>query len=49
MELQFIGSTGEIIVSSYGLTAGMEPRTQDIYDVFQNKAPPPCWSAAGTP
>ena len=37
MELQFIGSTGEIIVSSYGLTAGMEPRTQDIYDVFQNK------------
>ena len=27
MELQFIGSTGEIIVSSYGLTAGMDPGT----------------------
>ena len=37
MELQFIGSTGEIIVSSYGLTAGMEPKTQDIYNVFQTK------------
>ena len=37
MELQFINSSGRIMASSYGLTAGMEPRTQDIYDVFQNK------------
>ena len=35
MELQFIGSSGEIIVSSYGLTAGMNPGTPDIKAVFQ--------------
>ena len=37
IELQFISSTGRILVSSYGLTAGMEPGTQDIYDVFQTR------------
>ncbi|MDE7246019.1 MAG: HAMP domain-containing histidine kinase [Oscillospiraceae bacterium] len=37
MELQFIGSSGEIIVSSYGLTAGMNPGTPDINAVFQSK------------
>ena len=35
IELQFIGPTGEVIVSSYGLTAGMEPDTPDIAAVFQ--------------
>ena len=35
MELQFIGPSGEIIVSSYGLTAGMNPGTPDINAVFQ--------------
>ena len=37
LELQFIGSTGRIMASSYGLTAGMAPATQDIYDMFQTK------------
>ena len=41
MDLQFIGSNGEILVSSYGLTAGMAPGTQDIYDVFQDRAVSP--------
>ena len=37
MELQFINSTGKIMVSSYGLTAGMSPDTPDIINAFQNK------------
>ena len=37
IELQFIGSDGEILVSSYGLTAGMAPGTQDIYAAFQSR------------
>ena len=37
MELQFIGPSGEIIVSSYGLTAGMNPGTPDIYAAFQSR------------
>ena len=41
MELQFIGSTGEIIVSSYGLTAGMDPGTPDIQAVFQSRTVEP--------
>ena len=35
MELQFIRSTGDILVSSYGLTAGTAPGTPDILEVFQ--------------
>ena len=37
MELQFISSSRKILVSSYGLTAGMSPDTQDILDAFQSK------------
>ncbi|MDE6900855.1 MAG: HAMP domain-containing histidine kinase [Oscillospiraceae bacterium] len=37
MELQFISSSGRILVSSYGLTAGMAPGTPDIKDAFQSK------------
>ena len=37
MELQFITSSGTILVSSYGLTAGMAPGTPDIIDAFQSK------------
>ena len=37
MELQFISSSGKILVSSYGLTAGMAPGTPDIKDAFQSK------------
>ena len=37
MELQFIGSSGKILVSSYGLTAGMSPGTPDIYAAFQSR------------
>ena len=37
IELQFIGSDGEILVSSYGLTAGMAPGTPDIYAAFQSR------------
>jgi signal transduction histidine kinase len=37
MELQFITSSGKILVSSYGLTAGMAPGTPDIIDAFQSK------------
>mgnify|MGYP006922478094 CR=1 FL=1 len=47
MELQFIGSSGKILVSSYGLTAGMSPGTPDIYAAFQSrKRQPP---GAGPP
>ncbi len=37
IELQFIGSSGEVIVSSYGLTAGLAPGTPDIAKVFQSR------------
>ncbi|MDE7220726.1 MAG: HAMP domain-containing histidine kinase [Oscillospiraceae bacterium] len=37
MELQFISSSGKIMVSSYGLTAGMAPGTPDIINAFQTK------------
>ncbi|MDE7053798.1 MAG: HAMP domain-containing histidine kinase [Oscillospiraceae bacterium] len=37
MELQFIDSSGKIMASSYGLTAGMAPNTPDIVEAFQNK------------
>ncbi|MBD5162757.1 MAG: HAMP domain-containing histidine kinase [Oscillibacter sp.] len=37
IELQFISSSGKILVSSYGLTAGMAPGTPDIIDSFQSK------------
>ena len=37
MELQFISSSGKILVSSHGLTAGMAPGTPDIKDAFQSK------------
>ncbi len=37
MELQFISSSKKIMVSSYGLTAGMSPDTPDIIDAFQAK------------
>ncbi len=37
MELQFITSSGKILVSSYGLTAGMAPGTPDIINAFQSK------------
>ena len=37
MELQFINSSKKIMVSSYGLTAGMSPDTPDIIAAFQSK------------
>jgi len=37
MELQFIDSSKKIIVSSYGLTAGMAPGTPDVIAVFQSR------------
>ena len=37
MELQFINSSGRIMASSYGLTAGMAPGTPDIINAFQTK------------
>ncbi len=37
MELQFIGPTRKILVSSYGLTAGTAPGTPDVLAVFQTK------------
>jgi len=37
MELQFISSSRRILVSSYGLTAGMAPDTPDIINAFQSK------------
>lgn len=37
MELQFINSSGRIMASSYGLTAGMAPGTPDIINAFQAK------------
>ena len=37
MELQFINSSGKIMASSYGLTAGMAPGTPDIINAFQTK------------
>ena len=37
MERQFINYAGKIMVSSYGLTAGMSPDTPDIINAFQNK------------
>ena len=37
MELQFINSSKKIMVSSYGLTAGMSPDTPNIIAAFQSK------------
>lgn len=37
MELQFINSSGRIMASSYGLTAGMAPGTPDIIKAFETK------------
>ena len=37
MELHFINSSKKIMVSSYGLTAGMSPDTPDIIAAFQSK------------
>ena len=35
LELQFIGTSGKIIISSYGLTSGLSPGTSDITDALQ--------------
>ena len=37
IELQFIGSSGRIQVSTSGLTAGTSPRTEDISQALQNQ------------
>jgi len=34
MELQFINSGGKILVSTYGVTAGLTPRTSDVSDAL---------------
>ena len=36
LELQFIGSSGKIVISSYGLTSGLSPGTPDITDALQS-------------
>jgi len=36
LELQFIGSSGKIVISSYGLTSGLSPGTPDINDALQS-------------
>ena len=35
LEVQFIGDSGKIIISSYGLTSGLSPGTTDITDALQ--------------
>ena len=35
LELQFIGTSGKIILSSYGLTSGLSPGTSDITEALQ--------------
>ena len=35
LELQFIGSSGKIVISSYGLTSGLSPGTSDITGALQ--------------
>jgi len=35
LEVQFIGDSGEIIISSYGLTSGLSPGTSDIVGALQ--------------
>ncbi len=35
LEVQFIGESGKIIISSYGLTAGLSPGTSDITDALE--------------
>ena len=35
LEVQFIGESGKIIISSYGLTSGIAPGTSDITDALQ--------------
>ncbi|MDE7010144.1 MAG: HAMP domain-containing histidine kinase [Oscillospiraceae bacterium] len=35
LELQFIGSSGKIVISSYGLTSGLSPGTSDITEALQ--------------
>lgn len=37
LELQFVNSNGRIIVSSYGLTAGMSPNTDDITSAMETR------------
>ena len=37
LELQFISSTGKIVLSSYGLTSGGSPGTNDIAQVIKTK------------
>lgn len=36
LEVQFIGDSGKIIISSYGLTSGLSPGTSDITGALQN-------------
>ncbi len=36
LEVQFIGDSGKIIISSYGLASGMSPDTSDIVDALQS-------------
>ncbi len=36
LEVQFIGDSGKIIISSYGLTSGLSPGTPDIVGALQN-------------
>ena len=38
LELQFINTSGKILISSYGLPAGDEPGTNDITQALQTKA-----------
>ena len=35
LELQFIGTSGKIIISSYGLTSGLSPGTPEISEALQ--------------
>ena len=36
LELQFINSSGKVLVSTYGVTAGLTPGTDDITDALSN-------------
>ena len=37
LELQFVNTGGRVIISSYGITAGSSPETQDIFDAVETK------------
>ncbi len=37
LEMQFVNKSGSIVVSSFGLTAGMKPDTRDIADALNGK------------